>query len=581
VSHLQWAVPVSEISPTSRGGLWISCGLLPVIEDKSGLGWVSRSQMDRLASLDEMRSVRARPPVQGELFPPEIVCSLADQLYVYVSRGLIDGCDPDIWLQLSPIWMEADLGGKRALDVEAEERSRWSLLNFEKYSLYSDSAAVAAEAKASRSRRAEIQESRGALFSRSANYMGSKASLSGEVIDVLSACWSGGVFIDLMAGSGAVSGAVSRFYPVIASDAQSFSRCLAKVQGGGLQKSRATELAGIVIDDARRRYVELSKRYVAKIQMEDMAANSEIDGDMARTFLADATKDSLDWVAMRKGDFDSVKSAWSEGHLISHVYAGLYFGWRQSVELDCLRQAIAELTCQREREWALGALVCAASACAFTYAGHFAQPRFDISNPLVAQKNIPALLRQRLTSVTHEFYARLTSLAEEGEGTKNEIDTVAGPWSSAVSRMPTASYEGKPCLYLDPPYTRDEYSRYYHVLEVISQYVPVAVGGKARMPKRGGGLRFASVFGARSARESESEISDVLKTCATNGWDCLWSYSSSGLGDVKKIVDEASAGFQSIDIFSSDYVYRGQGRAPAKKVKEYMFYFKAFGGVDG
>ncbi|WP_165835722.1 DNA adenine methylase [Stenotrophomonas sp. SPM] len=480
-------------------------------------------------------------------------------------------------MQLSPLWIDAGLKESEASAIGDIERSQWSLLNFDQYYLYSDSSSIAAEIKASRSRRAEIQDGRGVIFSRSANYMGSKASLSGEVIDVLSACWSGGVFIDLMAGSGAVSGAVSRFYPVIASDAQSFSRCLAKVQGGGLGRSRAIELAGFVIDIARNRYAALSEKYADKILMEDMAANSEIDSHSAREFLADAIQDNLDWTAMRKGDFDSVSGAWAEGHLISQVYGGLYFGWRQSVELDCLRQAINEIACQREKEWALGALICAASACAFTYAGHFAQPRFDVSNPLVAQKNLAALLRQRLASVTHEFYARLTSLAEESEGVKQEIDTVPGPWRSAVERMPTASYEGTPCLYLDPPYTRDEYSRYYHVLEVISKYSPVAVTGKARMPKRGGGLRFASVFGARSSRESEAEISEILKTCARSGWDCLWSYSSSGLGDVKRIVDEASLDFEKIDIFASNYVYRGQGRAPDKRVKEYMLYFKAAG----
>ncbi|PWB24449.1 hypothetical protein DCO49_12085 [Stenotrophomonas sp. SPM] len=533
--------------------------------------------MGRLAELDEVRSKRAAPSAQGELFPPEIVCSLADQIYVYNERGALDGRDPSIWMQLSPLWIDAGLKESEASAIGDIERSQWSLLNFDQYYLYSDSSSIAAEIKASRSRRAEIQDGRGVIFSRSANYMGSKASLSGEVIDVLSACWSGGVFIDLMAGSGAVSGAVSRFYPVIASDAQSFSRCLAKVQGGGLGRSRAIELAGFVIDIARNRYAALSEKYADKILMEDMAANSEIDSHSAREFLADAIQDNLDWTAMRKGDFDSVSGAWAEGHLISQVYGGLYFGWRQSVELDCLRQAINEIACQREKEWALGALICAASACAFTYAGHFAQPRFDVSNPLVAQKNLAALLRQRLASVTHEFYARLTSLAEESEGVKQEIDTVPGPWRSAVERMPTASYEGTPCLYLDPPYTRDEYSRYYHVLEVISKYSPVAVTGKARMPKRGGGLRFASVFGARSSRESEAEISEILKTCARSGWDCLWSYSSSGLGDVKRIVDEASLDFEKIDIFASNYVYRGQGRAPDKRVKEYMLYFKAAG----
>ena len=509
-------------------------------------------------------------PYTGDLFPASVVARLSSNTSITSSSIGTESFDHALWLQLIPLWLDA---GKKS-DVLGVDI--WSALKFDDIRLFSSSFAVSEAIKKSRERRASIAKGRGTLFSRSANYMGSKTSLAAELIDILDSKWgSHGYVLDLMTGSGAVSGAMARFHPVFASDAQRFSRLLARVQGGGMSKLRAAEIAGRVMDHARRLFMPLSLRYEQLISEEDAATNSELSEDRRRELLWQLSSHEANWRGSGGGKLEATTGAWETGSLVAHLYAGVYLGWRQAIEVDCLRCAIEDITDGIEREWALGALICAVSACAFTYGGHFAQPKFDASSSSAADRNLTAMLKFRSSSITHEFFARLTSLAEESEMVSNEVSTIDGPWQSAMEKMRGLA-DGIPvCVYLDPPYTRDEYSRYYHVLEVICSYRPISVSGKGRIPVRGSDQRFASIFGSRSARDAEDEIEKILVGCADMGWDCLWSYSSSGVADMKRILDRVSDRFGSIDIFKSDYAYSAQGRAPVKRVTEYMVYLKS------
>lgn len=426
-------------------------------------------------------------------------------------------------------------------------------------------------------------ENRTAFFSRSASYMGSKATLAAALIEIVDNFFEKDVIVfDLMCGSGASSSAFSRSRKVYASDAQLFSQHLAVVQGGGMTEIRAKEIVSSVTKTSLTYYLELPSTVHDDIDLEEYYLTTELSADDKSNF--------IEWVKnyARVGDsgshIDSKFLAELERHrealdtlpgiLYVRYYANLFFGVRQAAEIDCLRKAIDTISDPNDRAWALGTLICAVSACADNYGGHFAQPKFDISQPARVLVSLKDTLLKRSLSVTHEFSARLLNLARESEAIDNSIDVIPGPWKKAIDIMSEIHSAEKIMVYLDPPYTRDEYSRYYHVLETLVRYDYPKVSGKSSAPAKGNGGRFASEFFTRNSLSAEKLISEIIISCLDRNWDCTWSYSNSGLANIVNVIKKCEKYCENIEFFQAQYSYKAQGKQRAKDVEEYIIVFK-------
>ncbi|KRB10272.1 hypothetical protein ASD86_25075 [Lysobacter sp. Root690] len=448
-------------------------------------------------------------------------------------------------------------------------------MDIDGYRAYSLNVALNAISAKSVERYKNFAASRSALFSRSANYMGSKAALASQFLDIVDATESSDTtMVDLMCGSGVMASAFAKQFPTIASDAQKFCRLLGLVQAGGMTYTRGVEIAQRVIHGARRRFNSLGDEVRRAIDGESQLVNSELTVGVTDTILHRLQKRLMIWDTDNLGSLEAVEAAHRSGRLIGHLYGGVFFGDRQAAELDCLRQSISDLPDELERRWALGALVCAASACAYTYGGHFAQPKLDISDSGKSRGDISEALKQRSLSVTHEFFTRLTSLASESENVKHAVSLVAGPWEDAIQAVARSCGRGPVCVYIDPPYTRDEYSRYYHVLEALVRYEPQAVSGKGRLPKRGSAGRFASKFSGRRADLMEAEIARTIQACLSRGWNCLWSYSNSGVASVNGTLERLKDHAKTADVFCMDHSYKAQGKRGQKRVVEYAIHLR-------
>lgn len=558
----------------SRESLWESCGLLPCIATREGENWIAASQRDRLIKLTLAQfdwNVGPVPP--DDLFPPIVVAELGAFSCLTLGAGSHSSQAAPLWMQLLPLWLST-----RSDSMRHSLSSRWNEIDIDGYRAFSLNVPLNAIAAKSFERHKELAASRSALFARSANYMGSKAALASQLLDIVDGTESRETtMVDLMCGSGVMAAAFARQFSTVASDAQAFCRLLGLVQGGGMTRARGEEVAQRVIEGARRRFNELSDEIRRSIDEENQLVNSELAvGDPE--YLLQRLRDRLaHWETGQFGGLDAVVAAHSSGRLLSHLYGGVFFGDRQAAELDCLRQSISDLSHEGERSWALGALVCAASACAYTYGGHFAQPKLDISNSGKARGDIHEALRQRSLSVTHEFFTRLTSLAAESENVEHAVSVVAGPWEGAIPAVARIAGSSPVCVYIDPPYTRDEYSRYYHVLEALVRYQPQAVSGKGRLPKRGSEGRFASNFSERRADLVEAEIARVIKACLAQGWNCLWSYSNTGVASINGTLARLEGYAKAADVFCMDHRYKAQGKRGPKQVVEYAIHLRPNG----
>ena len=258
-------------------------------------------------------------------------------------------------------------------------------------------------------------------------------------------------FVDLFSGSGAVSwfAATKLGVQVTAVDLQNY----------------AVSLSGAVI----RRTSELD---VGAVLAEWTAQTPRlVENDAAVAFERKLLSSPL--------DVDAVNAlrerASQHDDVFVRSYAGHYFSIEQALQIGTLRANLPED--RPESDASLAALISAASRCSSS-PGHTAQPFQPTKNSL---PHIDKIWRRSLIAEVESALLTIGALHALVEGR-----AVQGDANSFVETL-----EGSEVVFLDPPYSAAQYSRFYHVLESI------AVGG------------YADVFGAgRAPHISNRERSD-------------------------------------------------------------------------
>ncbi len=279
--------------------------------------------------------------------------------------------------------------------------------------------------------------------------MGSKASLlAGELGDLITAeVKTASRFIDLFSGSAAVSWYVARrlAVPVVANDLQFFAQTLAS-SVVARESPLDTEM---IWRQWCGRYMILlegfkSLRQAVMFEGQDWRSNPDHHVKIARQLSAAAELP------------------------ISSAYGGYYYSPLQVLQLDALRASLPEP--MFERNAALAALIHAASSCAAS-PGHTAQPFSPTSTGARHlfeswQKDILAKTKAALAHVA-PLCARVAGEARHGE---------------ALELVPELNEDD--VVFVDPPYSNVQYSRFYHVLETVSRGGCGPVAGVGRYPPR-------------------------------------------------------------------------------------------------
>lgn len=325
------------------------------------------------------------------------------------------------------------------------------------------------------------------------HYLGSKRRLLDAIVEELDLLNpTRGRAVDLFSGSGVVAAHLAEHRDVVAVDIQEYARVLASAllspaqladeEIHGLLRT-AHEMQAELLRTAWSALISHEQRCIAALRggdPEPMAQllergslatleSAEFDGGGP---LADAQR-----VLLRTPPREPQTT-------LTQVYGGVYFGYRQALQLDCLLAATRVLPAGAV-DTCLAAVMSAASECVTSVGNHFAQPlrpRNQEGQPKT-RALIGAASRREL-DVYAVFEQRLRRFARlPPPGTR----TVA---VRADYRDFLSSYDGEPAvIYADPPYTRDHYSRFYHVLETIALgdspgVSTVRVGGRT-MASRG------------------------------------------------------------------------------------------------
>lgn len=284
--------------------------------------------------------------------------------------------------------------------------------------------------------------------------------------------------VDLFCGSGSVSwfAATKLRVPVLACDLQRFATTLA---GAVIERTCVIEM-----EDIETRWLARAGR--VRSRLAGWAEAGDLDESNLRT----------EALQRRARKLCSRPLAGAR-HLIWQRYGGHYFSPRQALTFDAMRRALPE---DREfRTSCLAAMVIAASQCAAS-PGHTAQP-FKASGGAAkhlreAWARDPMLLARRAAH-------RLCALHAARPGVAKEVD--ANEVASTLRKTDL--------VFVDPPYSGVQYSRFYHVLETVARGAcgPVDGVGRYPPPPERPNSRYSRVGRSRQAMQ------ELLETLAGRG----------------------------------------------------------------
>ena len=282
---------------------------------------------------------------------------------------------------------------------------------------------------------------------------------------------AGGGVCDLFAGSGCVSRKLSRNFPIVACDIQGYS----KVIGNALLNKfsiKDDDIEDFFAQINTTKADKLRQAFAPLIQLEQDAIDNK-NLEVLTSILEHGSIEVFNIehnISCLSGQLCVVsKQLESNGlnnelSLISRYYGGVYFSYQQAVEIDIILEGIHKFVSIENKDLFLAALLSTASDVVDTVGKHFAQPikardskgkiKVTIYNKTVKDKTINVI------DLYKEWLLKYKNLQ------KNNLQhlTMQGDFEFCLKNLP----ENVKTVYADPPYTRDHYSRFYHVLETLT-----------------------------------------------------------------------------------------------------------------
>lgn len=420
-----------------------------------------------------------------------------------------------------------------------------------------------------------VDVTNGPTVFRPIHYLGSKLRIAPAIAAALDdADVSRGPVLDLFAGSGTTAFALAKHRPVIASDIQEYSRVICSALLSS--RPRGADIVSIFAE----RWKEGSPLRDALFDAIEPLIQYERDALLAaRDGETEAICSVLEHGSILAAERGLTGSASSElqRHVVEvtrrlaaaglsgsavatavRYFGGAYFSYAQAVELDCLASIVTESMPTELADIFTAALLSTASDTVNTVGKQFAQPiRPRTKQGAVKHHLLKKIDRDRHLDVRSIYSGWLERYAGHGVPEKGHV-AVRADFREALRR-----YAGQySVVYADPPYTRDHYSRFYHVLETMALRDNPAIarspGSSADELSRGlyREDRHQSPFCIRS--QAEGAFRELFDLSSKGGANVVLSYSpfESGahprLMQIGALLALASEFYPSVELESVD-----------------------------
>lgn len=349
-------------------------------------------------------------------------------------------------------------------------------------------------------------------------YMGSKRSLAPAIAALITREHPRAIVADAFAGTCAVASSVASSHAVVVNDLHGFAAVIGRALFLGPRRKPSIADA---VTDLRPAFLQ-NRAILVNASRVRLGRESRILADDDWEALRDFTIEELEagtpvnlpeLSPLEEYRANPLREPYA---LFSLLYASSFIGVQQAIDVDSLRFAIARAPVERQDIY-LFALLHALSHSAAA-PGHFAQhlvPRTEKNTRYIARIRRRAIWERFLSALRD---LRLPRCLARAENEVHQLDATEFV-RTAFSQRPTERL----VIYADPPYSRAQYSRYYHVLETLVRYDYPHISGKGRYREG----RFSTEFSLTA--HVGSAMDDFVRAAAATGGKLYLSYPRNGL----------------------------------------------------
>lgn len=232
------------------------------------------------------------------------------------------------------------------------------------------------------------------------------------------------------------------------------------------------------------------------------------------------------------------------------TYTDTYFSGIQCKDIDSIRYAIELINDENKKNLYLTVLMSVMCKVQST-TGHFAQ---------YLPKDNKRIVPLRKMSVWKEFLKKCNDFKNIiNNNMKNKSFNL--DYKNLIKLNEMKEVE---TFYLDSPYSGEQYSRFYHILETIVKYDNPKVSYKAKYRND----RFKSNFCYKNKVSNEFE--NIIKFCKDNNSNLVISYSNKGVIECKKLEELCKKYYDNVDVKTYRYKHSTQGKGN-KELLEYLY----------
>lgn len=286
------------------------------------------------------------------------------------------------------------------------------------------------------------------------NYQGSKKNLLGFIHqNATSYIEPNSTILDIFAGTCSVGYSYKREYTIYANDSELYSYIISTALLGTYEDDYIKILNHV--DDYF--YFNMSRFSYATVEQQSKEKELLSDLDNSSALIEFYEKSPTVW--NHQISFDK---AHNNFELFTIYYSNSYFGLNQSMEIDSLRYAIEQFKSTSLFFPLLTSLFFAMKECVFSKDGHMAQPLNFKDNTfklfLLRNKSIYSIFKEKFQSFFSDEFVKSNKCNKTYNMNFEDLlkqDDIKNNVSF---------------IYADPPYTDMQYSRYYHLLNIVAKY---------------------------------------------------------------------------------------------------------------
>lgn len=264
--------------------------------------------------------------------------------------------------------------------------------------------------------------------------------------------------------------------------------------------------------------------------------------------------------------------------LAVRYFGGIYFSYWQAVQLDAILEQI-EYSPKEYKNLLLASLLSTASECVNTVGKQFAQPiRPRKPNGDIKSSLGKVIYKDRSIDI-FEVFIKWVQKYNSIDNTDFKNKVFKMDFSIALDNLS----DDTSVVYADPPYTREHYSRFYHVLETLvlrdsPKISTMALGGQTLLSR---GLyrenRHQSPFCIRSTAPKTFEL--MFSKISSKGVKLILSYSPYDASNgshprvitMQQLIDLAKKYYRNVEVLSPGTFVHSKLNNSAKHLKASEF----------